>query len=90
MIKAIACLKNMVDVKCKVWLKIVGPFKIKHLFEHNFAKVIHFPMTGLEQKEIIISLNKSAIRDEFCSTVDGRILCEANNKYQVITNIENL
>uniref|UniRef100_A0A0K8TXD1 Hydrocephalus-inducing n=1 Tax=Bactrocera latifrons TaxID=174628 RepID=A0A0K8TXD1_BACLA len=79
---AIACLKNMVDVKCKVWLKIVGPFKIKHLFEHNFAKIIHFPMTGLEQKEIIISLNKSAIRDEFCSTVDGRILCEANNKYQ--------
>ncbi|XP_011188801.1 uncharacterized protein LOC105216146 [Zeugodacus cucurbitae] len=79
---AIASLKNMVDVKCKVWLKSVGPFKIKNFFEQNFAKIINFPMQGLEQKDIIIALNKSAIRDEFCSTVDGRILCEANNKYQ--------
>ncbi|XP_036329834.1 uncharacterized protein LOC118741975 [Rhagoletis pomonella] len=79
---ATACLKNMSDVQSNVYLKILGPFKIKQLFEHHFTKVINFTMNGLEEKEILISLHKSAIREEFCTTVDGRILCEADNKYQ--------
>ncbi|XP_067624734.1 uncharacterized protein [Eurosta solidaginis] len=79
---AIARLKNVADVDCKVLLKVLGPFRIKQLFEHNFAKVISFSMKGLEEKEITIALHKPSIRDEFCSTVDGRILCEANCKLQ--------
>ncbi|XP_053960537.1 uncharacterized protein LOC128864803 [Anastrepha ludens] len=79
---ATARLKNMSDVQSNVALKILGPFKMKQLFENHFTKTIHFAMNGMEEKEIIISLHKSAIRDEFCSTVDGRIFCDANNKLQ--------
>ncbi|EDW03468.1 GH10488 [Drosophila grimshawi] len=57
----------------EVLLEVVGPFRIKELYEHTFEKQIHVDMTALEQKEIFVNLNKSTMKQHSCKLIEGRI-----------------
>ncbi|XP_034101229.1 uncharacterized protein LOC117565950 isoform X2 [Drosophila albomicans] len=65
-----------------VELEAQGPFRIKELFEHNFEKQIKVSLNSLERKEILVILNKAALKQLYCRQIEGRINVLAVKKMQ--------
>ncbi|XP_064539581.1 uncharacterized protein LOC135429246 isoform X1 [Drosophila montana] len=64
----------------EVVLEVVGPFRIKELYEHTFERQIQVSLKSCEEKEIFVSLNKSTMKQIFYKVVEGRINVHAVGK----------
>ncbi|XP_030565461.1 uncharacterized protein LOC115765868 isoform X2 [Drosophila novamexicana] len=64
----------------EVVLEVVGPFRIKELYEHTLERQIQVSLKSREEKEIFVSLNKSTMKQIFCKLVEGRINVYAQGK----------
>lgn len=83
-----AMLCSQVNIPFKdVLLEVVGPFRIKALYEHAFEKEINVSFDALEQKEIFVTLNNSTVKQLACKIIEGRINVQAVGKQQKYLNL---
>ncbi|KAL9924984.1 uncharacterized protein ACN2A1_010385 [Glossina fuscipes fuscipes] len=65
-----------------VFLKMLGPFKIRHRFEGTDKSELMFSMSGKETKEFFVILDKEMLKDHKGALYEGRIQSVVNGRPQ--------